>query len=614
MSKEGNNASALLKEANDLKEKNPREALNKVEEALAVSIIRNDWYQEAQCYIFLGEINESIQEWKLALENFKLAYEKAGQRKIVDAELTKRSLLGLGNCYMKLQQYPEALDRFSAYSRLSRTAAEKITAQLNISEVHFLMGDYAQALEAAERAESMAMKTDNGTEVKIQNQKAKVYAQLNQLEKATDLFNSSQNTLRSKAAQERTEAGNSLESAKEEIIDAMRSQNRYDDEIQLRNQSIEYNLESKNLKEVTKDKVELGKVLAAKGETVDALKELEEAANIADTINSPKEQAKAFLALADLYEKNNRTDRALRTYKRYSDAVERAEEQTQTTLTEKSALITKQRDIGELTKYLAISQREEAIREETLFRQQLVIYGLTGIILLIAVTSYFIYKNARASKIANQLLALKSLRSQMNPHFIFNALNSVNHFVAQNDERTANRFLSEFSRLMRLVLENSQEDFIPLYKEHEIISLYLKLEHYRFRDKFDYELSIDDNINMETVELPPMLIQPYIENAVWHGLRYKDSKGHLSLHIKSNHNNLLVEVSDDGIGRKRSLELKTENQKKHTSTGLKNIQQRLKLINKVYNTNYQVRIEDIPGDGGTRVFISLPLHARKKQP
>src|SRR5204862_3297001 len=115
----------------------------------------------------------------------------------------------------------------------------------------------------------------------------------------------------------------------------------------------------------------------------------------------------------------------------------------------------------------------------------------------IGVTSYFIYKNAQASKVANQLLALKSLRSQMNPHFIFNALNSVNHFIAQQDERTANKFLSEFSQLMRLVLENSQEDFIPLNKEQEILSLYLKLEHYRFRDKFDYHVEVDKEINAD---------------------------------------------------------------------------------------------------------------------
>ena len=212
--------------------------------------------------------------------------------------------------------------------------------------------------------------------------------------------------------------------------------------------------------------------------------------------------------------------------------------------------------------------------------------------------------------VANQLLALKSLRSQMNARFIFNALNSVNHFIASEDERTANRFLSEFSQLMRLVLENSQEDFIPLYKEQEILSLYLKLEHYRFRDKFDYEIIADDDVNAETIWVPPMLVQPYIENAVWHGLRYREEKGKLALRFHKENDDLVVEITDNGIGRKRSAELKTENQKKHNSTGLKNISERLSIINNVYHANYRVLIEDMENGPGTRVRIYLPVRLR----
>jgi len=111
--------------------------------------------------------------------------------------------------------------------------------------------------------------------------------------------------------------------------------------------------------------------------------------------------------------------------------------------------------------------------------------------------------------------------------------------------------------------------------------------------------------------LPPMLIQPYIENAVWHGLRYKESKGNLDVHIGKDTKGLKVEITDDGIGRKKSTELKTENQKKHNSTGLKNIQERLHILNTIYKTSYRVAIEDLPADGGTRVTISLPLQNGK---
>ena len=123
----------------------------------------------------------------------------------------------------------------------------------------------------------------------------------------------------------------------------------------------------------------------------------------------------------------------------------------------------------------------------------------------------------------------------------------------------------------------------------------------------NYEFNVEDGINGESVELPPMLIQPYIENAVWHGLRYKESKGRLAVRFTKSQNEIAVEIEDDGIGRKKSAELKTTNQKLHNSTGLKNIKERLSIINKVYKSNYRVSIEDLPSDAGTKVKIHLPI-------
>ncbi|HVG14552.1 MAG TPA: hypothetical protein VM935_06315, partial [Chitinophagaceae bacterium] len=150
------------------------------------------------------------------------------------------------------------------------------------------------------------------------------------------------------------------------------------------------------------------------------------------------------------------------------------------------------------------------------------------------------------------------------------------------------------------------------HKEHEMLSLYLKLEHYRFRDKFDYEIKIDADVNSEAIQIPPMLIQPYIENAVWHGLRYKKEKGNLLLHFYRQDGNLVAQITDNGIGRQRSAELKTENQKKHNSTGLKNIEERLAIINKVYHSDYRLHIEDRE-DNGTQVTVYLPVINKAKR-
>lgn len=601
----------LLRDADQLKTSNPTEALNKVGEALGISIAAKNIRNEGRSYVLLGQINERIQEWKLALDNYQNAYEKLKEKYAADVEF-RTAIFGLADMNLKLGNLDLALKYYEEVeSRRRLTRDEKVRAKVGISEVHFQQGQYQQALSILNEKIALSPKdSDDQIDVSVQNQKAKVYSKLNEFDNARLAIQSSQNTLRSApASASQPKQEDDLDEAKEQVAGALHEQQRYDEEIAVRNEAIQFNLESKNLPEVTRDKVGLSKALAAKGETSEAIRELEEAALMADTTNNPKDQAKAFLSLADIYEKNGRQGQALNAYRKYSQAVTRSESLDKTRLTEKADLIRKQRDIEELTKDLSLGQKEETIAQQTVSRQQLIIYGLIAIILIIAVTSYFIYRNAQASKVANQMLALKSLRSQMNPHFIFNALNSVNQFIAQEDERTANKFLSEFSRLMRLVLENSQEDFIPLTKEQEIIALYLKLEHYRFRDKFEYSITMDDSINAEAVEIPPMLIQPYIENAVWHGLRYKESKGHLSLRMKKQPDGIEVEITDDGIGRKRSAELKTENQKKHQSTGIKNIEQRLQIISNVYHVNYHVRITDLNGDGhGTRVVIHLPEH------
>jgi tetratricopeptide (TPR) repeat protein/anti-sigma regulatory factor (Ser/Thr protein kinase) len=603
-------ASSLLREADKLKENNSTEALNKVQEALAMSIAENDNFNEGKCYLLIGEINIDIEEWKLALENFNQAYSKFSSAYSKTPEF-KRTLLGLGKTNLELGNYQAALVNLQNAQALNLSYDESEEVQLIISEVYYRTENYNKAANALDDVKQTKVYS-NSMPSRVQNQRAKIYARTNESEKTKDIYSNSVDNYRSSSKIISPKEEQSLLETKEEIASALHEQKKYDDEIAVRQQAVEFNTDNRNFSEVTKDKVAISKTLFAKGENYKAIKELEGAAAIADTLSQAKEKANAYLALAEAYDNNGQKNEALITYKKYSQAIAQLEEENKVKLSERSAIIKKQRDIEELSKFVSIGQYEETIEQQTLHRQELVIYGLLLIILIVVVTSFFIYKNAKASKVANQLLALKSLRAQMNPHFIFNALNSVNHFIAQQDERTANKFLSEFSQLMRLVLENSQEDFIPLYKEQEILSLYLKLEHYRFRDKFNYEINIDANINTEAIEVPPMLIQPYIENAVWHGLRYKESIGKLLLSIHRQNGNLVVDISDDGIGRKRSAELKTANQKKHNSTGLKNINERLRIINKVYKSDYKVEVDDLENGAGTHVRIYLPLKNHTK--
>lgn len=602
-----NEMNTLLEEATVLRESSPSEALERVKEALAISLIRQDVIAESRCYTLMGEINLGISEWQLARDNFSQAYARLNTLKVVVAEPLIAALSGLAKANLELGNYSSALENLQALRAMNPETETLVKAAIDESEVYYRQERYDDALEVLAAAERRKTGVSPLQQARIDNQRARIYARTKQVEESVRNLQLGQNTLRSNTGIAPRAQEKEMRSAKDDIAQVLDEQKRYDEKIDLLNSSIDYNTDVKNFGEVARDKVELGSTLIAKGNTSEALRELRDAALIADTISDPKKQAEAFLSLAELHRNYGNTSDALATYRKYSEAVARNEAETEKRIQQRAGLIKTQRDIGEISSYIAISKQEEQLAQAMVFRQKLIIYGLILIIVIIAVTSFFIYKSARASRTANQLLALKSLRSQMNPHFIFNALNSVNHFVAQQDERAANKFLTEFSRLMRLVLENSQLDFIPLSKEKEIISLYLKLEHYRFRDKFDYEIAVDDEINSDTVEIPPMLVQPYIENAVWHGLRYRESKGFLSVKIEQQADSIVITVSDNGIGRRRSAELKTENQQKHQSTGLRNIRERLEIINSVYRSRCRVEIHDISEDGGTVVTLYVPV-------
>ncbi|MEZ4931952.1 MAG: histidine kinase [Saprospiraceae bacterium] len=167
-----------------------------------------------------------------------------------------------------------------------------------------------------------------------------------------------------------------------------------------------------------------------------------------------------------------------------------------------------------------------------------------------------------------------------------------------------------FSRLMRKVLDHSQKDFIAFEEEIELNELYLKLEHFRFRDKFDYEFQNKVKNKSFDLEIPPMLIQPFVENAVWHGLRYKEEKGYLKIQIDEVEKHLVVTIEDNGIGREKSKALKTKNQKKYKSTGLENVSKRIALINNIYQKNYEINVQDSnenSADKGTLVQIKIPV-------
>jgi len=361
-----------------------------------------------------------------------------------------------------------------------------------------------------------------------------------------------------------------------------------------------------------KQNYKIGNAYALQKDFPNAIQYLEKSIEEADDKEDLVVQKDATRKLSEVFRDAGDIDKAISTTKTYERLVDelyiKKEQEISQAARLAKDLAAKQNRITSLESDRALSESKYQLTTERNKRQKLIIYSLIGGLLLLLIAGYSMFKNIKQQKLNNNLLALKSLRSQMNPHFIFNALNSVNSFIAINDERTANKYLSDFSLLMRAVLENSEEDFIPLEKEIELLKLYTKLEHFRFKDKFDYKIIIDENVKVDEFQIPPMLLQPYIENAVWHGLRYKTDKGQLSINITQvNKNELKISITDDGIGRTKSKAMKTENQKKHNSKGLGNIKKRVAILNEMYKDKVDVFIDDYLNaeDSGTKVVVTL---------
>lgn len=207
---------------------------------------------------------------------------------------------------------------------------------------------------------------------------------------------------------------------------------------------------------------------------------------------------------------------------------------------------------------------------------------------------------------------LQALRAQMNPHFLFNCLNSINSFIIKNEQEQASEYLVKFSKLIRRVLSNSKEPKVTLANELEALELYIEMEALRFGGKFKYDINIASEVEVDYLEVPPLIIQPYVENSIWHGLMHKtEGIGKLTIAIKQENDTLIFSIEDNGIGREAASELKTKSAEKRKSYGMNITQERLKHFNPKGKENANVEIIDLKetnGKGiGTKVIIRISL-------
>ncbi|MES2560674.1 MAG: histidine kinase [Bacteroidota bacterium] len=254
--------------------------------------------------------------------------------------------------------------------------------------------------------------------------------------------------------------------------------------------------------------------------------------------------------------------------------------------------------------------------------QQLTLYTIGAVSILIlfgAVIGLVWLRRNQREKIERSLLNARiaeakmfALRAQMNPHFIFNCINTAQHFVMNNQQQQAYEYLSDFAKLLRLVMENSAKTFIPLEDELQQLKLYMELEAIRFNNKFQYTLKMDSELGNGVYEIPGMLIQPIIENAIGHGLiNRNDDKGTLLLQFKLEGETIVCEITDNGVGRERAAHIKAGKNIHYRSAAIPNIQERLDVLQKETGVNVSLTITDLTEGNeaaGTKVVLVIPYH------
>ncbi len=613
----------------------PEDVLTKLDSITQIAI--REEYDEslAYAYLLMGRAYKELNQLQLALHFMNLAQEKyshlnerskdkyespSWSKKNGSFSLPDKYYFDMGSIYALKGDYALSTGFYKKYQA-------KIGDDHEINQINYLIADNYYAAEkfdaAIEVYKNILQKEEEFNSEKgireCYSRLAACYISKGNTQKGLEYYNKS---IQGIDLRTDDETYDEVQESKELVSKALRKQKKYKEDVQLRNSTLSfsssdaaYKVEMEGMehlriaqsyysdKNYAQAEASLDKYLAKPSFNLLDIEEIEVIKNMARRLEKERKPQKAVNYLFIYQSLEDTIQKKLKYLEQHSKNLGAAGYQNLV----KMEVLQKDKEISQ--NMISHLMEEGALKEDLVKSQKYLIYLLSSLILIAVASIFYILRVSKQRRIANQKLALRSLRSQMNPHFIFNALNSVNSFISMNEERSANRFLSEFSRLMRTVMENSEYDFIPLSKELEILQIYIELEHFRFKDKFSYTLHIEPNIDEDTFMVPPMLIQPYIENAIWHGLRYRETEGFLRVSITTDKSYLKVVVEDNGIGRKKSAELKTKNQKATVSTALKNIVERIKIINAIHHIKIEVKIEDLnTEDTGTVVTLLIPAY------
>lgn len=554
---------------------------------LKKAISTDDAQLEAESYVNLadGYYNDgNFAKSEEFYQKAKTIYEKSNDKKNLSLVTRK-----LAQSQEKQNKIYTASQNYESASKIGYSKAEMVVNSNDASRLR------SANLEVKEKAVQQNIAINNKVADKTELSKdytnlAEVNIQQNNIPKAAENLNNAYIISKETAPQQALQIN-------QQMADLYVENKNYDKAISVKKQVLEEDFVKKNSKEKVNQIQQLAEIYLKSNDKNNAENLLENAYKIAIEKGHTLEAQKSILKLDSLYKTDGNTSKSIVLYKDFLGKLPLLLSKDQSLVDEKIMQETEDR--------IAQLEKEKELQNQILKRKNLFNYLLIGLLILAVAFIGFALFIQRKLKIQNKKIELQSLRREMNPHFIFNSLNSVNQFIATNNELEANQYLTKFSKLMRGVMENSKEDFIPFHEELELLKNYLALEKSRFQDKFDYEITVDEHLNSQNLQIPGMLIQPFLENAIWHGLRYKNEKGFLKLNFQNTNNQLNIKIEDNGIGIKESKNQKTEHQKNRNGRGMKNTLERIKLLNDLYEKNISCEVLDKDNGGGVLVTLKM---------
>jgi two-component system, sensor histidine kinase YesM len=575
---------------------------SKVVEELKASLSENDELKIAQNYEKLAEEFRKENNNAKAEEYLKKAADIYAR---LNSKTDKtRVSRGLAKNQESQKKYDEAIVNYEKAATVSDKVSEE---KININDAERLKNASSPKNQAVLAKQKIAILESDSKAKKEEvsdayKQQAEVSMRLNNSKDAIVNYN--------KAITYAKDKPEEIIKIKNEIAKVYVAENSFDEAISINEKLLieaekngDFDIQIKQLQE-------LSTIYFKQNKPDNALQMLKNAYAIANKTGKTSEVKATASKLLQYYKINKNDTESMALYADFFKNFDQLIQKDTTLIDSKTFQITEEK-IKQL-------EKEKSLKDELITRKNKFNYVLIGSLGLLLLFLGFIAKALFSIKRKNKEIALQSLRREMNPHFIFNSLNSVNQFISQNKELEANKYLTNYSNLMRSMMENSNRDFVTLSNEVEQLKKYLDLEHLRFQDKFDFEIIVDEKLDAETTFIPNMIIQPHLENAIWHGLRYLDHKGLLQLKFRLQNKKLVVIIDDNGIGLAKSAALKTFNQKAHISRGVNNTNERIALLNDLYKKEITFTISEkkLPDSSlhgelakqtGTIVEINFPL-------